>query len=304
MQPEQEARKRIDALLGKSGWIIQDRQNANPKAGPGVAVREFLFDSGEADYGLFVDDKAIGAIEAKKAGTTLSSVAFQTQKYLTSLPEGFSSWSNPLPFGYESTGEETFFADLRDPDPRSRRVFSFHRPETLREWVQQPDTLRERLRHFPPLPPFGLRECQRRAIHNLEDSFAANRPRALIQMATGSGKTFTAITFCYRLIKFARASRILFLVDRRSLGIQAESEFRAYQPVDTTSKLSELYTVQHLQSNVLDKDAKIVIGTIQRIYSDVGDLVPGWGITEWQSIPQLGISRGGRQVASSRESLP
>ena len=267
MQPELEARKRIDALLDKSGWIVQDRQNANPKAGAGVAVREFLFDSGEADYGLFVDGKAIGAIEAKKVGTTLSSVAFQTQKYLTSLPETFSSWRNPLPFGYESTGEETFFADLRDPDARSRRVFSFHRPETLREWVQQPDTLRERLRHLPALPAFGLRECQRLAIHNLEDSFAANRPRALIQMATGAGKTFTAITFCYRLIKFAKAQRILFLVDRRSLGIQAEGEFRIYQPVDTTSKLNELYGIQHLQSNVPEKDAKIVISTIQRAYS-------------------------------------
>jgi type I restriction enzyme R subunit len=267
MPPEQKARIQIDALLEKSGWTIQDRQTANPKASVGVAVREFLFDSGEADYGLFVDGKAIGAIEAKKAGTTLSSVAFQTQKYLTSLPETFSSWQNPLPFGYESTGTETFFADLRDPDARSRPVFSFHRPETLREWVQQPDTLRERLRRFPQLPPFGLRDCQRRAIHNLEDSFAANRPRALIQMATGAGKTFTAITFCYRLIKFAKASRILFLVDRRSLGIQAEGEFRAYQPVDTTSKLSELYTIQHLQSNVVEKDAKVVIGTIQRIYS-------------------------------------
>ena len=267
MQPEQEARKRIDALLDKSGWIVQDRENANPKAGAGVAVREFLFDSGEADYGLFVNGKAIGAVEAKKVGTTLSSVAFQTEKYLTSLPDNFSSWCNPLPFGYESTGEETFFADLRDPDARSRRVFSFHRPETLREWVQQPDTLRERLRHFPALPAFGLRECQLRAIHDLEDSFAANRPRALIQMATGAGKTFTAITSCYRLIKFAKASRILFLVDRRSLGIQAEGEFRIYQPVDTTSKLNELYTIQHLQSNVPEKDAKIVISTIQRVYS-------------------------------------
>jgi type I restriction enzyme, R subunit len=152
-------------------------------------------------------------------------------------------------------------------DRHSRRVFSFHRPETLRELVQQPDTLRERLRHFPALPAFGLRECQRRAIHDLEDSFAANRPRALIQMATGAGKTFTPITSCYRLIKFAKASRILFLVDRRSLGIQAEGEFRIYQPVDTTSKLNELYTIQHLQSNVPEKDAKIVISTIQRVYS-------------------------------------
>lgn len=267
MQPELEARKRIDALLEKSGWIIQDRHNANPKAGPGVAVREFLFDSGEADYGLFVDGKAIGAVEAKKAGTTLSSVAAQTEKYLTSLPANFSAWRNPLPLGYESTGEETFFADLRDPDARSRRVFSFHRPETLREWVQQADTLRSRLRQFPSLPAFGLRECQRLAIHNLEDSFAANRPRALIQMATGAGKTFTAITFCYRLIKFAEASRILFLVDRRSLGIQAEGEFRAYQPVDTTNKLTELYTIQHLQSNVPDGNAKVVISTIQRVFS-------------------------------------
>jgi type I restriction enzyme R subunit len=267
MLPEQAARQRIDGVLAQSGWLVQDRKDANPRAGPGVAVREFLFNAGEADYALFVDGKALGVIEAKKAGTTLSSIEVQTGKYLRTLPPGFASWASPLPFGYESNGEEIFFCDTRDPDCRSRRVFAFHRPETLREWAKQLDTLRGRMRDFPDLPGFGLRECQRRAIDNLEDSFAAGRQRALIQMATGAGKTFTAITACYRLIKYAAAKRILFLVDRNTLGIQAEGEFRAYQPPDSTYKFDELYPVQRLQSNVPDSDAKVIISTIQRVYS-------------------------------------
>jgi len=210
--------------------LVQDRKDANPKASPGVAVREFFFNPREADYALFVDGKALGVVEAKKAGTTLSSVEVQTARYLRTFPPEFSKWASPLPFGYESNGEEIFFCDTRDPDSRSRRVFAFHRPETLREWVKQETPLRERLRVFPDLPGFGLRECQRRAIVNLEESFKVSRPRALIQMATGAGKTFTAITACYRLIKYAGAKRILFLVDRNTLGIQAEGEFRAYQP--------------------------------------------------------------------------
>jgi type I restriction enzyme R subunit len=242
-------------------------QGCKPKSGAWVAVREFLFNAGEADYALFVDGRALGVIEAKKAGTTLSSVEVQTGRYLRTLPPGFASWASPLPFGYESNGEEIFFCDTRDPDSRSRRVFAFHRPETLREWVKQESTLRERLRVFPALPAFGLRDCQRRAIVNLEESFAASRPRALIQMATGAGKTFTAITACYRLIKYSGAKRILFLVDRNTLGIQAEGEFRAYQPADSTYKFDELYPVQRLQSNVPDSDAKVIISTIQRVYS-------------------------------------
>src|SRR5207247_11434322 len=134
--------------------------------------------------------------------------------------------NGPPPFLYESTGVETYFRDERDPEARSRRVFTFHRPETLAELLKDSRTLRARLAKMPeayPLSTTGMRACQVEAITNLEKSFAAADPRALIQMATGAGKTYTACAFTYRLIKHAGAKRVLFLVDRANLGRQAKT---------------------------------------------------------------------------------
>src|SRR5918996_625216 len=171
--PEERARQRIDGLLEQAGWVLQYRDELNRKAGRGVAVREFPLPAGEADYLLFIDGRAAGVIEAKKAGTTLSGFAEQSEKYLAQLPAHLDAWADPLPFGYESTGIETLFRDLRDPKPRSRAVFAFHRPETLAEWLAQPTTLRHRLQAMPPLLTAGLRACQIEAIEKLERSLAA-----------------------------------------------------------------------------------------------------------------------------------
>lgn len=267
MTPEEKARQAIDRQLEAAGWVIQDMAEFDRYASLGVAVREFSLQSGEADYLLFVDGRAVGVLEAKPQGTTLSGVAEQTKKYLEGLPPHVAHHHNPLPFGYESTGVETYFLDRRDPEPRSRRVFSIHRPETLLEWVRQPDTLRSRLQQMPPLPTANLRDCQVEAVQGLEASLAQNRPRALIQMATGSGKTFTAVTACYRLIKFAGAKRILFLVDRKNLGKQTLGEFQQYVTPDDGRKFGELYNVQLLSGTRIDPVAKVTIGTIQRLYS-------------------------------------
>ncbi|MEN6478165.1 MAG: DEAD/DEAH box helicase family protein [Anaerolineales bacterium] len=204
--PEQLARQDIDRLLEASGWVVQDRAQLNPSASLGVAVREFSVNAGAADYLLIVAGKAAGVVEAKPAGTTLSGVAEQSAKYTTGLPDFMQTWGDPLPFAYESNGVETLFRDVRDPNARSRRVYTFHRPEQLQEWAQQPDTLRARLRQLPELPTACLRACQVEAVTGLERSFAQGHPRALIQMATGSGKTYAAITAVYRLIKFGHAS--------------------------------------------------------------------------------------------------
>ncbi len=272
--PEELARINIDALLTACGWVLQDRRDLNLYAGQGVAVREFPLETGEADYLLFVDRKAVGVIEAKPEGTTLSGVAEQAGDYAVGLPPNIPHVTLPLPFLYESTGVETYFRDERDPQPRSRRVFAFHRPETLAEWLSQPETLRARLREMPGKHSLGgtglaplLWPAQVEAITHLEDSFAADQPRALIQMATGSGKTFTAVNFVYRLIKHARAKRVLFLVDRNNLGKQAFKEFDQFVTPDDGRKFSELYNVQHLQSNLLDDVSKVHITTIQRLYS-------------------------------------
>ena len=270
MKPEEKARQRIDQLLEAGGWNIQDLRDLNLGASLGVAVREFPLKSGAADYLNFVDRKAVGVVEAKPEGTTLSGVAEQSEKYITGIPEGLPHVQETLPFSYESTGIETLFRNTRDPDARSRRVFAFHKPETLKELSLQEETLRARLKKMPStvhLNKEGLRDCQFEAIHNLEQSFAEARPRALIQMATGSGKTYTAVSFIYRLIKFSGAKRVLFLVDRSNLGRQTKKEFQQYVTPDDGRKFTELYNVQHLTSNTIDPVSKVCITTIQRLYS-------------------------------------
>jgi type I restriction enzyme R subunit len=272
--PEALARQNIDSQLTACGWVVQDRLAMNLHAGRGVAIREYPLKTGVADYLLFVDCKAVGIIEAKAEGVPLAAVSEQAAQYAVGLPVNVPHVTLPLPFLYESTGVETFFRDNRDLEPRSRRVFSFHRPETLADWLAQPNTLRFRLQHIPPLGNGrGARlapqlwSAQVEAIINLEKSFAADHPRLLIQMATGSGKTFTAVNFVYRLIKHGKARRVLFLVDRNNLGRQTFKEFDQFVTPDDGRKFTELYNVQHLQSNVLDDVSKVHITTIQRLYS-------------------------------------
>lgn len=265
--PEQKARDRIDQMLVDAGWVVQSKHEVNLAANLGVAVREYQTEVGPVDYALFVDRKPVGVIEAKKEeeGQKLTTVEEQSVGYASSKLKYLNN--EPLPFVYESTGVLTRFTDYRDPKPRGRRVFSFHRPETMQEWMKQEKTLRARLLDMPELDETGLRPAQIDAITKLEKSFKANRPKALIQMATGAGKTFTASTFVYRLLKFAKAKRILFLVDTRNLGEQAEQEFMKFQPTDDNRKFTELYNVQRLSSSYVATDSQVCISTIQRLYS-------------------------------------
>lgn len=271
--PESLARENIDAQLTACGWVVQDRARMNLYAGRGIAVREFPLQTGFADYLLFVDRKAVGVIEAKAEGVTLSGVAEQAGQYSVGLPANIPHVMLPLPFLYESTGVETYFRDERDPQPRSRRVFTFHRPETLADWLETESgagtgrTFRARLQQYPPLNTTGLWDAQIEAINNLEASLAADKPRALIQMATGSGKTFTAVSFIYRMLKFGKAKRVLFLVDRANLGRQTLKEFQAYTTPDDGRKFTELYNVQFLQGNAIDPVNRVVVTTIQRLFS-------------------------------------
>ncbi|MEK6815700.1 MAG: DEAD/DEAH box helicase family protein, partial [Nitrospirota bacterium] len=274
-RPEDRVRERIDALLAQAGWEVSDPREANIHAARGVVIRNFSLKPGHgfADYLLYVDGKAVGVIEAKKEGTTLTGVETQSAKYSQGLPDGLPRWGNPLPFSYESTGSETRFTNGLDPEPRSRPVFAFHKPETLAAFLDnvmvppfgkggrggispripspstgegegggeflraaeapadyraRGQTFLERVQHMPALKTEGLWPAQIKAINNLEQSLKENRPRALIQMATGSGKTHTAISFIYRLLRFAKARRVLFLVDRGNLGDQTLKEFQQY----------------------------------------------------------------------------
>ncbi len=284
-KPEQKAREQIDDLLRKCGWEVQSRKNLDLTR-PAVACREFATGVGPADYLLLADRRAIGVVEAKPEGFTLKGVERQSGDYAKALPEIYDPWVKPIPFVYESTGVETQFTNLLDPIPRSREVFAFHRPETLVGWVTgktlvadsgardkeeqystHSSTLLSRIQKMPVLIKTGLWEKQAIAIEHLEKSLKANKRRALIQMATGSGKTFTAITAAYRLIKFAGARRVLFLVDRKNLGEQADREFGQYTTPDDGRKFKELFNVQHLTSNNIAESSRVCIATIQRVYS-------------------------------------
>ncbi|MEZ5324269.1 MAG: DEAD/DEAH box helicase family protein [Verrucomicrobiales bacterium] len=306
--PEEQAREEIDRQLRAAGWVVQDVSTLNLSAARGVAVREVRSQGGPADYILFVDGRALGVIEAKKAGTTLSGVAEQSERYSHANKWIPQRWADPLPFTYETTGVETNFCDQRDPDSRSRPVFTFHTPEHLLELVQQPETLRARLRQFPALNTAPLRECQIDAITSLEKSLAANRPRALIQMATGSGKTFTAVTQAYRLIKHAGAKRILFLVDRGNLGRQTVNEFQQFTTPDDGRKFTDLYNVQMLGPGGIDDVCKVTVSTIQRLYSqlsgndtldDEADEHSGYEVSKVAEASRLSSSEDQRQDASA-----
>lgn len=267
MTPEQSSRQTIDQQLTLCGWIVQNFKEMDISAGRGIAVREFPLASGPVDYLLYVDGKAIGTVEAKREDSTLTHVESQSKRYSHGLPPDVPHYRLPLPFAYESTGIETRFTNFLEPEFRSREVFAFHRPEELLRLVNLEHQLRTRLRQMPPINAERLWDVQTESIQNLEKSLAGNHPRTLIQMATGSGKTFTAVNFCYRLIKYAGARRILFLVDRNNLGKQTLSEFQQFVSPDNGYKFTEEYSVQHLKKNTISPASKVCITTIQRLYS-------------------------------------
>ena len=276
LTPEQQAREKIDGQLETCGWVVQDFSSMNIHAGRGVAVREYPLKwtegakirSGFADYLLYADGWAVGVIEAKPAGHTLEGVVVQSKRYTEGLDEQVPARYRPLPFAYESTGEVTQFTNGLDPDPRSREIFTFRRPEELLRLQDLGSAqLRRLLQKMPELPKGKLWPVQHEAIGKLERSLAHGRPRALVQMATGSGKTFTAVTACHRLIKHAGAKRILFLVDRNNLGRQTLNEFQQYRDVGSAYSFAEEFVVQRLRGNAVDPASKVIITTIQRLYS-------------------------------------
>lgn len=268
MTPEEKARLEIDRKLKESGWTIQNMNQLNLTASLGVAVREFPTSTGPADYALFVDGEPVGVIEAKKSdiGENITAVEGQSSRYANSTFKWIKG-DYRIRFAYEATDKLTRFTDYNDVKYRSRTVFTFHRPETLAALTNQSDTIRNNMKHFPEFDGTGFRKCQITAIENLDRSFADNRPKALVQMATGAGKTFTAITAAYRLLKYGKMNRILFLVDTKGLGEQAEREFLAYRPTDDPRSFSQIYGVHRLKSSYIPEGVQVCISTIQRMYS-------------------------------------
>ncbi len=232
-----------------------------------MAVRNFSMKTGFgfADYLLYVDRKAIGAVEAKAEGT-LTGVEAQSAKYGAGLPDNLPAFARPLPFLFESNGKVTYFTNGLDPALAYFQSRASPAPNACGMALYNrtsfgQDCGRSRVDEQ------GLWGVQVRAIRALEKSFARADSRALIQMATGSGKTFTAVNLAYRLLKFGGAKRILFLVDRGNLGKQTEDEFANFEPPDDPRKFPQLYTVQRLKTNSINPASQVVITTIQRLYS-------------------------------------
>ena len=285
---EERARALIDGQLSQAGWAVQDSARTNLFAAQGVAVREVTMKPGHgrADYLLYVDKKVVGVIEAKPVGTTLAGVEWQSAMYASGLPEDVLRRAivvdDRLPFVVESTGSEWQFTNGYDPDPRARRVFAIptpaHLAQVIRDAAQDPahPTWRGKVRHLPELDTRALRPAQIDAIVGLERSLAQQRfDRSLIQMATGAGKTYTAITASYRLLKFGGFRRILFLVDRHNLATQAATEFGIFRLPDDGRQFTEVYTVDKLGRAGLKQSTEVVISTIQRVYAGLrGEAVP------------------------------
>jgi type I restriction enzyme R subunit len=273
IKPEDQARLVIDKKLIEAGWTIQNKKRMNLYDGKegihGIAIREMDTSTGPVDYMLFVDGKACGVIEAKKDGISLGGVAEQSGRYSLSKSAFTQRWLDDLPFTYEASSLEVRFCDYRDPKARSRSIFHFHKPETLKNWLEEENTLRARMHDLPELNTEGLRDCQIAAITGIEDSLKKNKPRALLQMATGSGKTFTAVTQIYRLAKYAKAKRVLFLVDRGNLGRQAKKEFEQYDTPLDGRKFTSHYNVNMLGTTGVADTTKVTISTIQRLYSQL-----------------------------------
>jgi type I restriction enzyme, R subunit len=270
--PEDKVRHElINPLLEKSGWKIQCYKNANPDSAKGVAVEFFQLSKGigEVDYVLFVNGKAVGVIEAKKIGTTLRGKESQTAKYSEGFPDEFEKVDEDLPFLYSSSGTEISFINKWDAKPRSREVFSFHKPETFEEWIKtgKENNLRYNLSLNKKYENKALWSAQTKTITNLKESLAKGNPKSLIQMATGSGKTFTAVNICEDLITNGKAKRILFLVDRSNLGEQTEQEFENFIVPRDGRKFTELHNVQLLKGNKISDSTQVCISTIQRMYS-------------------------------------
>ena len=268
--PEDQARNDIDRLLKLAGWQVCDRDNFNIDGACGVAIRQFQMAKavGEADYLLYVGGKAAGVIEAKAAGVSLMGTQTQAEKYAAGFPPNLPFWDLPLPFIYQANGAEVLFTEKYAEHPRARHVFAFHRPQYLLAKLQAgKDAYFSRsVKNMPPLPQSNLWKIQIDAISNLEKSFAADRRRAFIQMTMGSGKTYTAINAVYRLIKYANA-RVLFLVDRANLGMQAEQEFADFTPPGSRLKFNQEFIIQRMTESALDGEARVCIATIQRLYA-------------------------------------
>lgn len=267
LQPEEKARKKIDTFLRRAGWDIVTRNEYSDIYNACAIVEALLRRNLETDYLLFVGGKAIGVLEAKRAENTLSlAVAEQAQSYTKNMTSWYQTWRKPLPFIFLSNGETLLFRDMRDDCSSYVELKQMFTPKELVAMAGITDEYAA-LPALPPVGDTGLRQCQYDVIRNLELAFKQRKTRALVSLATGSGKTFTACTLAYRQLTYTSVRRILFLVDRNNLGKQAEGEFTTYKLTEDARVFSSIYSVLRLRNLDEIQSAQVVISTIQRLFA-------------------------------------
>ena len=265
MKPEEKVRVKIDQMFEDAGWKVVDRDFYSPTI-TAAAIREGLLEGNrEADYFLFLNGKAVGVLEAKRKEVNVASdwVSDQAERYTRYVPKCYQAFARPLPFIYLSNGENTYFRDCRIEDSDLEEINRIHTPKEMVKMLG----INDPYAGLPTLKKKGLRDCQYEAITELENSFRAGQNRALIVLATGAGKTYTACLAAYRFLAYTPMKRILFLVDRNNLGKQAECEFGMFRLTENGDPFNTIYTVNRLKSNKVPSDSNVVISTIQRLFS-------------------------------------
>lgn len=265
MKPEEKARIKIDQMFVDAGWTVVDRNHYAPNI-TAVAIKEGLLKGNlETDYFLFINGKAVGVLEAKREEVDVSSntVSEQVATYAKSVPKYYQAYQKPLPLLYKSNGKVVLFKDYREKDYDYEEINRIHTPKEIVKILGIGDIFAG----LPTLREKGLRECQYEAVTELEKSFRTGQNRALMVLATGAGKTYTACLIAYRMLAYTSMRRILFLVDRNNLGKQAETEFGTFRLTENGEALNTIYTVDRLKSSKIPSDSNVVISTIQRLFS-------------------------------------
>lgn len=263
MKPEEKARVWIDRQLEEAGWKVVSRDEFTASMSA-AAVKEGMMKGGlEADYLLFLNGKAVGVVEAKAEHVPLDeSVALQAENYAHKPLSWCPIWAKPLPVVYLSNGKDILFENLRAPET-GYIPYRFHTPKEVVRLLG----IKEEFAGLPVLQKRGLRDCQYEAITNLENSFREGHGKALIVLATGAGKTYTACMATYRFLSYTGMKRVLFLVDRNNLGKQAEGEFGTFRLTENGEPFSTIFETVRLKSKDVPENAEVVICTIQRLFS-------------------------------------
>ena len=263
MTPEEKARVKIDKQLISAGWDIVSRNEYVPQSTS--AVKEALMQGNtESDYLLFVDDKAIAIVEAKREENPLGEdVQSQAEGYALNPQKWYGFWfPNKIPLVYLANGKKIYFKNMLKPDIDYVELSEMHSPKKMLQLVGKTSEYGA----LPRLEKRGLRDCQYRAEVEFEKSIKAGKKKSLAVLATGAGKTYLACLASYRLLNYTPAKKVLFLVDRNNLARQTESEYSTFDRTEGQQEMSSLYEIKRLRKDN-DIKADIVISTIQKLFA-------------------------------------